>query len=64
MILKTAYSPQHPVIGEIKAELYRQGAVYASMSGSGSSVYGLFEPEATLPETDWGTNVFCFKGRL
>ena len=26
--------PQHPVIGEIKAELYRQGAVYASMSGS------------------------------
>ena len=56
--------PQHPVIGEIKAELYRQGAVYASMSGSGSSVYGLFEPEGTLPETDWGTNVFCFKGRL
>ena len=56
--------PQHPVIGEIKAELYRQGAVYASMSGSGSSVYGLFEPEGTLPETDWGTNVFRFKGRL
>ena len=56
--------PQHPVIGEIKAELYRKGAVYASMSGSGSSVYGLFEPEGTLPETDWGTNVFCFKGRL
>ena len=56
--------PQHPVIGEIKAELYKQGAVYASMSGSGSSVYGLFEPEGTLPETDWGTNVFCFKGRL
>lgn len=56
--------PQHPVIGEIKAELYRQEAVYASMSGSGSSVYGLFEPEGTLPETDWGTNVFRFKGRL
>ena len=22
------------------------------------------QPEGTLPETDWGTNVFCFKGRL
>ncbi len=31
--------PQHPVIGEIKRELYHQGAIYASMSGSGSSVF-------------------------
>lgn len=56
--------PLHPVIGEIKEELYRQGAVYASMSGSGSSVFGLFAPDATLPEIDWGTNAFCFKGGL
>lgn len=56
--------PLHPVIGEIKEELYRQGAVYASMSGSGSSVFGLFAPDATLPEIDWGTNAFCFKGTL
>lgn len=32
-----------PVIGEIKDQLYRQGALYASMSGSGSSVFGIFE---------------------
>jgi len=32
-----------PVIGEIKEQLYRQGAVYASMSGSGSSLFGIFE---------------------
>ena len=34
---------KYPVIGEIKETLYRNGAVYASMSGSGSSVYGLFK---------------------
>ena len=32
----------HPLLAEIKAELYRQGAVYASMSGSGSTLFGLF----------------------
>ncbi|MCM1153101.1 MAG: 4-(cytidine 5'-diphospho)-2-C-methyl-D-erythritol kinase [Muribaculum sp.] len=32
----------HPGLGLIKESLYKKGAVYASMSGSGSSVYGLF----------------------
>lgn len=35
----------HPAIAEIKASLYRAGAVYAAMSGSGSTVFGLFEEE-------------------
>ena len=35
--------PKHPEILEIKTRLYQQGALYASMSGSGSSVYGIFE---------------------
>ena len=56
--------PQHPVIGEIKEELYNQGAIYASMSGSGSSVFGLFAPDAALPEIAWKTGAFCFKGIL
>jgi 4-diphosphocytidyl-2-C-methyl-D-erythritol kinase len=34
--------PQYPDIGKIKQELYAQGALYASMTGSGSSVYGIF----------------------
>lgn len=34
--------PLHPEIGEIKARLLEMGAVYASMSGSGSAVYGIF----------------------
>ena len=32
----------HPLLSDIKRELYRQGAAYAAMSGSGSTLYGLF----------------------
>lgn len=35
----------HPQIGKIKQSLYDMGAIYASMSGSGSSVFGIFEKE-------------------
>jgi 4-diphosphocytidyl-2-C-methyl-D-erythritol kinase len=34
---------KHPRIKQIKQQMYDLGAVYASMSGSGSAVYGLFE---------------------
>jgi 4-diphosphocytidyl-2-C-methyl-D-erythritol kinase len=40
----------HPVIGNIKQKLYQQGALYASMSGSGSAVYGIFEKPVELKE--------------
>ncbi len=33
--------PRHPAIQEIKERLYQKGAAYASMSGSGSSVFSL-----------------------
>jgi len=33
----------YPEIGNIKTELYNQGAIYSSMTGSGSTVYGIFE---------------------
>ena len=38
----------HPQIEELKNLLYDHGALYASMSGSGSSVYGLFEKNPEL----------------
>lgn len=40
----------HPAIAKIKEDLYQLGAVYASMSGSGSSVYGIFSKEVSVPE--------------
>jgi 4-diphosphocytidyl-2-C-methyl-D-erythritol kinase len=41
----------HPIIGKIKSDLYKSGALYASMTGSGSSVYGLFPNEIKIPST-------------
>jgi len=32
----------HPILAQLKQWLYDQGAMYASMSGSGSSLFGLF----------------------
>lgn len=40
--------PNHPEIAQIKNQLYDLGASYASMTGSGSAVYGLFEYEPDL----------------
>ena len=39
-----------PVLKRIKTKLYNLGAIYASMSGSGSSLFGLFEDMPLLPE--------------
>ena len=35
--------PLHPEIPALIADFYARGAVYAAMSGSGSSVFGLFK---------------------
>lgn len=41
---------KYPVISEIKEKFYKEGAIYASMSGSGSTVYGIFEKRIELRE--------------
>jgi 4-diphosphocytidyl-2-C-methyl-D-erythritol kinase len=38
----------YPLIAEIKQKLYETGAVYVSMSGSGSAVYGIFYDKPVL----------------
>lgn len=40
---------QFPLIADVKQRLYDAGALYASMSGSGSSVFGIFAEKPTLP---------------
>ncbi|HUS03413.1 MAG TPA: 4-(cytidine 5'-diphospho)-2-C-methyl-D-erythritol kinase [Chitinophagaceae bacterium] len=49
---------EYPEIGELKIDLYQQGAVYASMSGSGSTVYGIFKKDAAIDNSKWN-NYFC-----
>ncbi len=43
--LETSVFPRHDLIGNIKDQMYDFGASYASMSGSGSSVFGLFRQD-------------------
>ncbi|GAB2547071.1 4-(cytidine 5'-diphospho)-2-C-methyl-D-erythritol kinase [Rufibacter soli] len=41
--------PKYPLLPEIKQQLYGMGAEYASMSGSGSTMYGLFKTAPAQP---------------
>ena len=54
--LRNDFEPQafsaHPELAEIKQMLYNIGATYASMSGSGSSMYGIFSQLPTLEAID------------
>jgi 4-diphosphocytidyl-2-C-methyl-D-erythritol kinase len=47
-----------PVIRGVKAALYESGAIYAAMSGSGSSVFGIFKKKVTLPDLEKKFQVF------
>ena len=48
----------YPEIAAIKDKLYDMGAVYASMSGSGSTVYGIFRESVPYVDEDFGEH-FC-----
>ena len=39
---ETSVFPTHPAIAELKDDMYRRGALYASMTGSGAAVFGIF----------------------
>jgi len=61
-VLKNDFEPsvfkKYPVIGDIKDKLYSLGAEYAAMSGSGSSVFGLFKKTISPKFPDY----FVWKG--
>ena len=57
--------PLKEVIKEIKEKLYQEGAIYAAMTGSGSSVFGLFKPEYNKSvKEDFGEKAFVYQGTL
>lgn len=39
---------KYPLLEQIKTDLYNRGAIYASMSGSGSSLFGIFDSPIDL----------------
>ena len=49
---------KYPDIKAIKEAMYKQGAFYAAMSGSGSSIYGLFDREPDINFEKQGYYVF------
>jgi len=53
---------KHPLIGSVIEEIYDSGALYCSLSGSGSAVYGIFEdfPPGGLSNTE----LWTWKGPL
>ena len=48
-----------PILNEIKNKLYDKGAIYASMSGSGSSIYAI--SESPIQIADFSEYGFCFQ---
>ncbi len=49
---------KYPQIRSIKEELYHEGAIFALMSGSGSSVFAIFENPVKLPSLEKGNKLF------
>ena len=52
---------KHPSLAAIKKALYSNGALYAAMSGSGSTIYGIFNQNENLNfDIDINLRVFTF----
>ena len=57
-------APTYPALAAIKQQLYDAGATYASLSGSGSAVYGLFPGLAEAPALAWPGEYLVWRGIL
>lgn len=51
----------YPTIRALKDSLYNEGAVYASMTGTGSTVYGIFKKEMDLSTLSFPSDYFVYR---
>lgn len=56
---ETTVFAKYPLLADIKRKLYSMGAVYAAMSGSGSTVYGLFRAPLDNPADQFPDMFVC-----
>ena len=54
---------KYPIIENLKDKLYNNGALYSSMSGSGSSVFGIFDKNPEINNTEY-ERCFIWTGTL
>jgi 4-diphosphocytidyl-2-C-methyl-D-erythritol kinase len=61
---EASLAPAYPMLAEIKQQLYAAGAAYASLSGSGSAVYGLWSDSAAISAVVWPAEYTVWQGVL
>jgi len=61
---ETTLFVKFPELAHIKSSLYDIGAAYASMSGSGSSVYGIYDQKPVVNPGDFPTGSFIWQEEL
>jgi 4-diphosphocytidyl-2-C-methyl-D-erythritol kinase len=54
---------KYSALEKIKNDFYESGAIYASMSGSGSAMYGIFEKEIDEKEFNFPANYLIWKSK-
>jgi len=55
---ETSVFSKYPEIGQVKSKLYQSGALFSLMSGSGSSVFAIFDHQVHLPELEIENKVY------